>query len=311
MLDPKVLILIFATDGIHECGIGITNYSKNEQLNIKLCNESSSDTDIHNAENNFNFNVNGYNSTCENIDILIAITSSRQNYNNRLMLRASWRSDHNSHTFKQRGILPIFFLGKYDKMSVYREKYSQYDIISKIIDKEMTIFNDIVIMDFEDSVERDTLKFVGILRWISKHCTSAKFIIRMDDHTKVNISSLSSNNYLEGLTDNVETAENVANLSRNKYSLYCVKVNQNVQPKNIPQLQNYNFQYKYIPDYCGNIFIFKPSLAKSWFNCASGTTLFWHMEIFMTGIVAQRMNIKHKVIMTTLFSDVCPHKVAC
>ena len=64
------------------------------------------------------------------------------------------------------GVLPLTTRGKH---------------LQSRIDYENEIYNDIVQEDYIDSYRNMTYKAISAARWITKHCTQAKLIIKADD----------------------------------------------------------------------------------------------------------------------------------
>ncbi|XP_072181214.1 beta-1,3-galactosyltransferase 5-like [Diadema setosum] len=87
---------------------------------------------------------------------------------------ASWNVTSNNMTVKT-----VFLLGAFENTTLQKE-----------IDVEFDLHSDIVQEDFVDSYMNLTRKTVMGLKWVTKHCRQANFVIKIDDDTMVNQRNL-------------------------------------------------------------------------------------------------------------------------
>ena len=108
-----------------------------------------------------------------NLMYIIYIYTAPQNFVRRNFLRQTWASNTFWNNGKSR---TIFLVGRTSSAE-----------LQNIINKELQFFGDIVQGDFIDSYHNLTLKGLLALKWITKYCTNAEFVIKADDDVVPNM----------------------------------------------------------------------------------------------------------------------------
>ncbi|XP_078674751.1 beta-1,3-galactosyltransferase 5-like [Branchiostoma floridae x Branchiostoma belcheri] len=116
--------------------------------------------------------------------LVVMVTSSPGNHAQRRAIRQTWGNDTSIP-----GIRTLFAVGTTDKATTQRG-----------LDHEGQAHQDIIQGNFIDSYRNLTLKTVMCLKWASEFCPGAKFFMKADDDTFVNIFTLLR--HLRGLGSN-------------------------------------------------------------------------------------------------------------
>ena len=112
----------------------------------------------------------------EQIDLLILVTTTPSNFDQRQVLRDTWLTHTKNNTAKVRH---IFLFGKVKDMKIQ----------DKILKESMT-YNDVVQESFIDSYENLTYKTIMGFKWASLQCPKVKFVLKTDDDMFVNIPAV-------------------------------------------------------------------------------------------------------------------------
>ena len=120
------------------------------------------------------------------IDLVILVHTAPQNFEKRKRIRESFA---NKDSFLPFQVRVVFLLG------VTRDK----DLASQVL-FENKKYRDSVIGDFVDDYHNLTLKGVMGFRWVSEHCSHARFVLKIDDDVLVNTYKIlySMVNYMAG-----------------------------------------------------------------------------------------------------------------
>ena len=105
--------------------------------------------------------------------LIMLINSAPEDTARRQAIRGTWGK---LKRLQDRNMRLIFVLAK-----------SQNHNDNDMVQKESNTYRDLLVFDFFETHFNLTLKFVGGLKWVSQHCTNAKFIYRGDDDMFVNI----------------------------------------------------------------------------------------------------------------------------
>ena len=112
------------------------------------------------------------------IDLIIMIVSGIDSYTERNAIRQSYASVSRNNTSNVRH---IFFIGSNGNENQTRE-----------ITQENSIHHDIVQIDIIDTYATLTLKVVAGINWIVRYCSNAKYLIKCDTDTLLNIHKILS-----------------------------------------------------------------------------------------------------------------------
>ncbi|XP_078578445.1 beta-1,3-galactosyltransferase 1-like isoform X2 [Branchiostoma floridae x Branchiostoma japonicum] len=115
---------------------------------------------------------------CSGSDVflLVLVTSAPENRAQRSAIRQTWGNENN---VPGTVIKTLFAVGKPGKPSIQHS-----------LEDENMVHRDIIQEDFVDSYKNLTLKTVMCLKWASQFCPNAKFVMKADDDTFVNIFNL-------------------------------------------------------------------------------------------------------------------------
>ncbi|XP_078613570.1 beta-1,3-galactosyltransferase 1-like isoform X2 [Branchiostoma floridae x Branchiostoma japonicum] len=119
----------------------------------------------------------------DDVFLLVMVTSTPGNHKQRLAIRNTWGNESN---VKGTVIRTVFAVG------LTQDAKMQGDL-----EQENGVYKDIIQEDFVESYRNLTLKTVMCLKWASEFCPNAKFVLKTDDDTFVNIFNLVR--HLEGL----------------------------------------------------------------------------------------------------------------
>ncbi|XP_076071488.1 beta-1,3-galactosyltransferase 1-like [Mytilus galloprovincialis] len=116
----------------------------------------------------------------DDIDILILISSSQNQFNERQAIRKSWGSECNRN---DTAIKCLFVIGNDRLTSGVSTKDSG-------LQEESTLYKDIVQIDYIDSYGNLTYKTVFSISWAARYCSSAKYVMKTDTDMYVNTNLL-------------------------------------------------------------------------------------------------------------------------
>ena len=210
-------------------------------------------------------------SVCNKKDILVLvfIHTSPQHYMFRKYLRETWISVQN---YKGENLRTIFLLGA-----------TQDEDLQKGIDEESRQYGDVIQEDFIDAYKNLSLKFTMGLKWVQHFCPQARFIVKLDD-VVVDPFLL-----IHNLTEK--------NGYRNRNNLiYCRKaIRIPLREKSISNkwfVSKDQYPYKRYPRFCqGFAVIFSSDVAERLYNISLVTKPFWIDDVWMTGILRDKLYI--------------------
>lgn len=208
--------------------------------------------------------------TCPNTSALaiLIITS----YFGHVELRSSIRRTFSDQELASYGVKRIFLLGK-----APNEKYTK----QKQIEDEHKRFGDILQGSFNEAYKNLTYKHLMGLSFASK-CTTAKFIIKMDDDIVVDLVSTLA-------------LVRTLNLPENLLAGYALS---NMKPIRLKANKWYvSFEEYEDPAYptflSGWLYVTNRRTATKLINCLEDEKYFWIDDLFITGILARKAKISH------------------
>ncbi|XP_070547541.1 uncharacterized protein [Ptychodera flava] len=129
--------------------------------------------------NDYDFIINAE-SRCQNVsgrlDLVAVVMTSAQHFGRRRAVRETWALPHKQRDFT---MVHVFFVGK----------THDDDVQTKLI-MENEEHGDIVQCSFHDTYSNLTLKTAMMLKWTSKHCKEASYVMKVDDDVLVNIDNV-------------------------------------------------------------------------------------------------------------------------
>lgn len=212
----------------------------------------------------FLLNVESCNNT-EMPTLLVLIHSAAQNLEKRNTIRETWGS------YLRDKIKIVFLLGKIDNLNAQ----------SKLL-QEQYINNDLVQGNFVDKYRNITYKHVMAFKWVKYYCTDVNFILKTDDDVFINMPNLLK--FLPALPTSRLIFCDVMKQARAKrtwrskwrvaYDEYAARV---------------------YPDYCaGWAILYTGDVALTLYDTAQkDRSYFWVDDVHVTGVVAQKAQIKH------------------
>ncbi|XP_054766645.2 uncharacterized protein LOC129273609 [Lytechinus pictus] len=113
----------------------------------------------------------------ENLFLILLINSKPENLDFRIMIRETWANAPDAET---QGVLAMFVFGKpRDRPRLDATIYEENDR-----------YDDIILGDFYEDFRNSSLKVLTGMKWVSSHCSSAKFVFMGDDHIYLNMNRL-------------------------------------------------------------------------------------------------------------------------
>ena len=111
------------------------------------------------------------------IFLIMLISSKPIDFSHREAIRKTWGK---LTTIQGREVRVIFVLGAYTHQSI---------TVTKKLQQEADTYHDLLILSAveESHTTSRTLKLIGALKWVSRHCPYARFMYKGDDDTFVNI----------------------------------------------------------------------------------------------------------------------------
>lgn len=199
------------------------------------------------------------------LKLLIMIMSAPSHFDARMAIRQTW-----GHFTSRSDVAMSFLLGTTEDAK-----------LESVIEEEGWMYSDIVRGRFLDSYNNLTLKTVSMMEWVSDYCPKARFAMKTDDDMFINIPKLLN------FTDKHANDKNVifGRLAkrwkpiRNQKSKYFVSRNQ--------------YRPALFPDFMtGPAYILPGNLARDLYKTALDQTYLKLEDVFMTGVVAQKLKIK-------------------
>jgi hypothetical protein len=144
----------------------IPKLNKNYNI-LKYMSEFNSDND---------FSLNPSHKLCykKNIILLAMVSISIDKFSTRSLIRATW-----SNRLLVPNLRVIFLVGSSYNMT-----------LNDKIKEEFKLYGDIVRENFLDTYRNLTLKTIMGIRWASKYCENAKYIMKLDDNILLNSYNL-------------------------------------------------------------------------------------------------------------------------
>ena len=224
----------------------------------------------------FNFVINPASHTChKDIFLLIYIHTAPDHYKRRAAIRETWGNPNN---LKELNIKLVFLLGR-----------SNDAAMNDAMTLESDMHGDIVQEDFIDAYRNLTYKAIMGLKWVTFHCPTPKFVLKVDDDIFVNIFNV---------IKHLETLDKDNHDETNKGLLLCLvwyRMKVVREPKSKWYLSKEEFKHDYFPTYCsGSAFIMTPDVMKGMYNASQFTPFFWVDDFYVTGLLAQKVGVTHK-----------------
>ncbi|XP_045466327.1 beta-1,3-galactosyltransferase 5-like [Harmonia axyridis] len=186
--------------------------------------------------------------------------------------RSAMRRAFSNEDLNKLGVRRIFLLGitvdnKYVNQNAIRDEARRY--------------GDLVQGNFQEAYRNLTYKHIMGLMWVNRYCENAQFVIKMDDDIVVNLLKLLD------LLRNMDFKEEFIS----GYVLKDLQVKRVRANKWYVTKEEYSSEI-YPPFVSGWLYITTVTVSKKLENLASGEKYFWIDDVFVTGILAKKINIK-------------------
>lgn len=223
---------------------------------------------------NFNYVINPKD-TCsfKHVKYIVYVHSAPKNHKKRQMVRQTWGSRKVLQKYAMR---IVFIMGVVDdKTTMARVNF------------ESNSYGDIVVENFLDSYRNLTFKAIAGLKWVSKHCGNATYVIKSDDDILIDMHP-----FMQQLN---------STKIRNYGTRNLIMCNQWVRMKVIRDknskwyISTAEFADDYFPPYCsGSVFIMSIDVAQRLYLESLRTMFFWVDDFYLTGLLVKKIGIEHK-----------------
>ncbi len=209
--------------------------------------------------------------------VVIVILSARNHFENRNLVRQTYGSIKTVNNIRILAV--VFMFGNSDAIGVPPTDNDK-------LQSEMDRFGDIVLGDFVDCYKNLTLKMIMTYEWISYHCREAQFVVKTDDDILINIFHLTKE------MDSWSVADTTSS------NIWCqIQLNESVvaDVTNKFYASPIDFPSGKFPDHCGGLGYVTTidvvdRIIEEILTSFTGRVTESHEEVFMTGIVVQRIN---------------------
>lgn len=199
----------------------------------------------------------------DNIYIIAIVGSAPHEFAARQVLRNTWGSYHRTN----RSMFRLAFL-----LGVGTDPHVQKKVI-----EENIYFQDIIQEDFQDTYLNLTVKSVAMLKWVSQYCNNAKYLVKSDTDTFLNVPNLilklQEVNIGRVILGKIFWNSEVV---RDKWSKYYVS-------KEIYPEERY-------PDYAaGAMYVISTDIVDHLYRASFRVPLFWLEDVYVNGLLARNV----------------------
>ncbi|KAH9366296.1 hypothetical protein HPB48_010289 [Haemaphysalis longicornis] len=197
--------------------------------------------------------------------VLIVVISSSINFAQRKAIRETWGA-----AARRRGYRLVFLVG--------RPKLKPYQ--SNIVYEDAK-HGDLIQADFTDSYRNLTLKSITMVRWSNEYCPGAKLVLKIDDDMLLNVWDLA---------DRVRRLHGV---KRTMWGLLAQKWTPQRNPRSKWYVSARAYRNSSYPDFlAGPSYLLSGDCVSLLARGSSGVPYLYLEDVFLTGIVADKMGIK-------------------
>lgn len=199
------------------------------------------------------------------MDLVIIIMSAPTHLEARMAIRQTW-----GHFGQRSDISILFMLGA-----------TMDSKVETILRKEQKTYNDVIRGKFLDSYSNLTLKTISTLEWVDNYCSKVKFLLKTDDDMFINVPRLQAFAIKHARDKNVIFGRLAKKWKpiRNKKSKYFVSQAQ--------------FKHAVFPDFTtGPAYLLSSDIVRKLYDAALDQTYLKLEDVFVTGIVADKLGIK-------------------
>jgi len=236
--------------------------------------------DLSYSPHNYEFTITAP-SCGDNHFLVVMVASAMWEFERREVIRRTWASNQ---IVLEKSIRVLFFVAD-DHNSVHFNSLKQ----------EATIYNDVIMENFDEKYRNLTLKTQGQLKWATEHCSSADYVMHVDDDVFVDLHSV------------------VKYLTKNQQSrlMACSKVfTPVVRREGKWEMAVEDFPENRYPTSClGWCFVLSQGVAKELYQASLSTHLIHLEDVTFTGILRVKIgNLEaEKIPANERNEDVCKH----
>lgn len=204
--------------------------------------------------------------------LLTYVHTAPSHFRQRAAIRQTWG---NANNFKDLNFRVVFLMGLGANVTE-----------QEAIALESDLHGDIVQENFVDSYRNLTYKGIMALKWTSRYCPNAKYVLKSDDDIFVNIFNVV--NHLQSL-DRLETP-----LNRTIICMVWSRMRVVRNPRSKWYVPRSEFWPDYFPQYCsGSAFMLTGDMIRPMYNSSLGTPFFWVDDYYVTGLLADKVGATH------------------
>ena len=163
---------------------------------------------------------------------------------------------------------------------------SENEIVNRFVEREASIYQDIVLGNFIDTYRNLTYKYLTGLRWVTHHCNTAPFVMKTDDDVFIDIIDFTFQ--LKSMQVEEGSVRNLLACPINPYRSPIRKISKwQVTYEEYP-----NTTY---PVYCsGWSALFSQDVANKLLLISFVEPFFWIDDVYVSGFLASRLGLKHR-----------------
>lgn len=209
---------------------------------------------------------------CTNLSDLqwvVLVKSGPDDQEKRQLLRDTWAD---VKLFRKDLFRVVFLLGR-----------TADEVVQRKLKNEFDTYKDLTQGDFIDSEKNATLKVIMGLKWVAKHCPQARYVIKANDNTFMNIFEMIK--IMEASKERSRVIicplwkDNTMPILRDpsECGIWCVKEDE------LPGR-------KYFPQYCAGMgFVMSQEVVVDLYEASQTTPFFWIDDVYVTGLVTKQL----------------------
>lgn len=198
------------------------------------------------------------------VSVVLIVTSGVNKKTARNAIRATWGGYAN-----KLGLPVLFLLGR-----------TSYFHQQRLIEKEDSLFQDIIQGKCLDSYRNMTLKTVTLMKWVANYCSNVHFVLKTDDDMIINV-------------DQLLLFLNTTNANRTifgKLASGWLPHRSHLSKWYVPKSE---YKERIYPNFTtGPAYLFTSDSARSLYETSLKVPFLFLEDVFMTGIVAQKAGVK-------------------
>ena len=226
--------------------------------------------------------------------LMVFVCTAVNHTSQRHVIRQTWASvtygRNNLSDGYVEGVQVVFLIGEVPH--AMRRSHGNQTNLQESIEHESRQYGDLIQADFVDVYTNLSLKSLIMLRWASDYCQSAKYILKVDDDTFVDI---------ETLTINLRFTEN--------HNFIMGRLISGARPFH-NQSSKYYTPTKAYPDatypqyVSGSAYVISSDIIKRLLHTCLRTELFWLEDVYLTGMCARSARVS--LIHNSRFNSFAP-----